>query len=214
MRRPYPSPRRLPRVRAAACLRRRDRSARPARGRRRRSVGTGVDAGSEAPGAGAAAAWTRACSPRPGPTIDSSGGPWTRERPIPEASPSRRAAARGLLMSADDVHSRPSVCCATGTGQGNTPTFKCQSAHEACGSQAARARPSRARRPPTARGEVCCGENNNGFYAKVSCEPTCTGHATRRVEPRSSSAIPPATTAPPRTTCQPSQVLAGYNVCN
>jgi hypothetical protein len=60
---------------------------------------------------------------------------------------------------------------------------------------------------------VCCGDNQNGFYAEVSCQATCTGPS-----PSGGTYIQfcnlMTNPCPAGWSCQPSQVLLGFNVCN
>ena len=62
-------------------------------------------------------------------------------------------------------------------------------------------------------GEVCCGDNLNGLYSRVSCAASCMGMTTGGAT-EITFCDPAGNDCPAGTTCQPSQVLAGYNVCN
>jgi hypothetical protein len=59
---------------------------------------------------------------------------------------------------------------------------------------------------------VCCGENLGGFYAQLSCLPNCTG-----MGPSGGDLItfcnPAVDTCTNGMTCQPSQVLVGFYLC-
>jgi hypothetical protein len=109
----------------------------------------------------------------------------------------------------------PDVCCATGEGQGLTATYKCQSASKTCeDSTGAAGTPITCAIAANCPGEICCGDNNGaGFYNKVSCEPTCTGTSSTG----GTNVVfcdPNGTDCPSGTTCQASQVLSGFSVCN
>jgi hypothetical protein len=114
------------------------------------------------------------------------------------------------------------VCCATGTGAGQTPSYRCQSQGHTCnGNTGPGTIISCASTADCPGGEVCCGANNNGVYEQVSCQPTCTGTA-----PDGATLIqfcdPAAADCPNGGQCQPSQILTGsssagtpaFNVCN
>lgn len=174
-------------------------------------VGT-KDAGSEAPGQGGGLVDV-SVPPETGATIDASGPPVVDTgAPVLEASPVETGSGESNILCPPTTCQSPDVCCATGTGQGNTPTFACQSAHEECGTSSSPGTPITCATTANCPGGVCCGENNNGFYEKVSCEPTCTGQASD-----GSNLIqfcdPSVGDCPTGTTCQPSAILTGYNVC-
>jgi hypothetical protein len=107
------------------------------------------------------------------------------------------------------------VCCATGTGTGLTPTYRCQTAGHTCNGAAGPGTPIGCASAADCPGSVCCGVNNNGFYEQVSCQPTCAG-----TSPDGSTLVTFCATAndcPPNVglgQCLPSKILTGFNVCN
>ncbi|HEY3815573.1 MAG TPA: hypothetical protein VGL81_00295 [Polyangiaceae bacterium] len=147
-----------------------------------------------------------------GPALDSSIGPIDSGSGLPEASPLPEAGQEGFSCPPTTCM-EPSVCCATGTGQGMTPAFKCQDANKACGNTTSPGTPITCAVAADCPGEVCCGDNLNGFYSRVACAATCMGTTTG-----GATAItfcdPAGDDCPSGTTCQASQVLAGYSVCN
>jgi len=147
-----------------------------------------------------------------GTTFDSSTGPMDSGFTLPEASPVPEAGGEGFSCPPTTCK-EPRVCCATGTGEGNTPTFVCQDSTKACGSTASPGTPISCAVAADCDGEVCCGDNLNGFYSKVACEATCTGMTTDGAT-EITFCDPAGDDCPVGTTCQASQVLAGYNVCN
>ena len=151
-------------------------------------------------------------SPETGMTVDSSIGPVDSGGGLPEASPVPEASVGGLLCPPATCKDTD-VCCATDTGQGMTPTFKCQDPNKACGSTTSPGTPISCAVAADCNGEVCCGENTNGFYSKVSCEATCTGMTTSGAT-EITFCDPAGDDCPAGTTCQASEVLAGFNVCN
>jgi hypothetical protein len=109
----------------------------------------------------------------------------------------------------------PQVCCATGEGQGETATYKCQTAGKTCQDTSGNAgTPISCASAANCPGEICCGDNNgNSFYNKVSCEPTCTGTSSTG----GTNVVfcdPNGNDCPTGTTCQASQILQGFSVCN
>jgi hypothetical protein len=151
-------------------------------------------------------------APETGTTFDSSTGPMDSGFTLPETSPPLEAGGAGFSCPPTTCKV-PRVCCATGTGQGNTPTFTCQDASKACGNTSSPGTPISCAVAADCPGEVCCGDNLNGFYSKVSCQATCTGTTTGGAT-EITFCDPQGDDCPAGTTCQPSQVLAGYNVCN
>jgi hypothetical protein len=147
-----------------------------------------------------------------GTKVDSSTGPIDSGGGLPEASPLPEAGGGGFSCPPTTCKD-PSVCCATGTGQGMTPTFKCQDANKPCGNTTSPGTPISCAVGADCPGEVCCGDNLNGFYSKVSCEATCLGTTTGGAT-EITFCDPAGADCPAGTTCQPSQVLAGYSVCN
>jgi hypothetical protein len=145
--------------------------------------------------------------------LDSSTGTIDSSSPLPEASPVPEAGGGGVLCPPSTCNPG-SVCCATRTGVGKTPTYKCQDATKACGSTTTDpGTPISCAVPADCPGEVCCGENTNGYYSKVSCEATCTG-TTATGATEITFCDPNADDCPAGTTCQASQVLSGFSVCN
>ncbi|MGD0524795.1 MAG: hypothetical protein ABSE49_06620 [Polyangiaceae bacterium] len=146
--------------------------------------------------------------------LDSSVGPIDTGSPLPEASPIPEAGPTGLLCPPTTCKTGD-VCCATNTGEGNTPTFKCQDATKACGTTSAPGTPISCAVAADCPGEVCCGYNDNdGYYSKVSCEATCTGTDPTTGATEITFCDPNGDDCPAGTTCQASEVLAGYSVCN
>jgi hypothetical protein len=149
------------------------------------------------------------------PVVDSGVGVIDTGIGLPEASPPPDSGGGGSFTCPPGTCTAPDVCCATGTGMGMTPTFKCQAATKACGNAAGPGTPISCSSSADCNGEVCCGENLNGYYSRVSCQPTCSGTGTGGgtlvtfCDPAASD-CPVA--AP---LCQPSQVLGqGFDVCN
>jgi hypothetical protein len=147
-----------------------------------------------------------------GTKLDSSVGPIDSGGGLPEASPLPEAGGGGFLCPPTTCQAS-SICCATGTGQGNTPTFKCQDANKPCGTTAGPGTPISCADAADCPGEVCCGDNLNGLYSRVSCAASCMGMTTGGAT-EITFCDPAGNDCPAGTTCQPSQVLAGYNVCN
>jgi hypothetical protein len=143
---------------------------------------------------------------------DSSVGPVDSGGGLPEASPLPEAGGGGFLCPPTTCKD-PSVCCATGTGQGMTPSFKCQDATKACGTATSPGTPITCAIGADCPGEVCCGDNLNGFYSRVSCAATCTGTTTGGATEITFCDLT-GNDCPVGTTCQASMVLHGYNVCN
>ncbi|HEY6459746.1 MAG TPA: hypothetical protein VIY73_06330, partial [Polyangiaceae bacterium] len=105
----------------------------------------------------------------------------------------------------------PDVCCAAGgTSIGK---FTCQAASKQCGSTGQPGTPITCATTADCPNGFCCGVNdNNGFYVKVSCADTCTG-----TDAQGDSLIqfcdPAAADCPVGTTCNASQLLPGFHVC-
>ena len=143
---------------------------------------------------------------------DSSTGPIDSGGGLPEASPPPEAGGVGFSCPPTTCK-EPSVCCATGTGQGMTPTFKCQDASKACGNTTSPGTPITCAVAADCPGEVCCGDNLNGFYSRVSCAATCMGITTGGAQ-EITFCDPAGDDCPATMTCQASQVLTGFSVCN
>jgi hypothetical protein len=134
--------------------------------------------------------------------------------PLPEASPVETGPGPSAISCPPSDCNAPSVCCATNTGQGNTPVYKCQDANKQCsGSGGQGTILSCSSGADCHNGEVCCGDNQNGFYLEVSCQATCTGQDTQGgvfIQFCDPAAADPC---PVGQSCMPSQVLSGLNVC-
>jgi hypothetical protein len=109
----------------------------------------------------------------------------------------------------------PDVCCATGTGAGQAPTYRCQAQGHTCnGNTGPGTIISCSSTADCSNGDVCCGAVNNSVYEQVSCQPTCNGTA-----PDGATLVifcdPAANDCPNGGQCQPSQILTGgFSVCN
>jgi hypothetical protein len=160
-------------------------------------VGPGPDSGS---------------APDTGMAVDSSTGPMDSGFTLPEAGPQPDAGGDGFSCPPTTCK-EPRVCCATGTGQGSTPTFVCQDASKACGNTTSPGTPISCAVAADCNGDVCCGDNLNGFYSRVACAATCAGTTTGGAT-EITFCDPAGDDCPAGTTCQASQVLEGYNVCN
>ncbi|MGH7293299.1 MAG: hypothetical protein ACRELB_00120 [Polyangiaceae bacterium] len=133
--------------------------------------------------------------------------------PEPEASPIETGPSPTIISCPPTSCESPSVCCATNTGQGSTPSYKCQAAGKPCsGTSGNGTILSCSSGADCHGGEVCCGDNQNGFYTQVVCQTTCGGP-----DQNGGQFIqfcdPSAPGCPVGTTCQPSQVLVGLSVC-
>jgi hypothetical protein len=60
---------------------------------------------------------------------------------------------------------------------------------------------------------VCCGENVNGVYAQVDCQPDCTGTGPSGGDLITFCSQMAQSDCTGGMTCQPSQVLVGFYVC-
>ena len=108
----------------------------------------------------------------------------------------------------------PDVCCATGTGAGQTPSYRCQSPGHTCnGNTGPGTIISCSSTADCTNGDVCCGANNNGVYEQVSCQQNCTGTAADGAT-LVTFCDPAANDCPNGGLCQPSQILQGFSVCN
>jgi hypothetical protein len=142
-----------------------------------------------------------------------SGGGGPIDVGVPEASPVPDSGGGDAFLCPPSTCKTPEVCCATGTGPGLTPTYKCQAASHTCSNTAGPGTPIACATNADCTSGVCCGDNENGFYSQVSCQPTCTGPT-----PNGGTYVqfcnPAASDCPPGALCQASQVLLGFHVCN
>lgn len=175
------------------------------------SSGGGTSSGGSSSGAGSSSGGTHADS---GTVIDSS--TVDEGSPVPEASPAETGPAPGTFSCppGGTACSAPEVCCATNTGQGNTPVYKCQASTKPCGSTASAGTPiSCSSSADCHNGELCCGDDQSGgFYTQVVCQATCVGN-----NPNGGQYIqfcdPGATDCAGGAACIASQVLQGFDVC-
>lgn len=171
------------------------------------------DAGSDAPSQGGGLTDVSVPQDTGAPFVDTGTPVVDTGTPVPESSPIDTGGGGADFLCPPTTCHTPEVCCATGTGQGNTPTFKCQGPSDKCGTTSAPGTPISCATSADCPGEVCCGADLNGFYEKVSCEATCTGQGTDG-STNIQFCDPSADDCPTGTTCQASQVLLGYSVCN
>ena len=110
--------------------------------------------------------------------------------------------------------SAPEVCCATNTGQGLVPKYNCQATSKPCGSTASAGTPiSCSASADCHNGEVCCGDNQNGFYTEVTCSQTCQGPDPSGQGQYIQFCDPAVGDCQGGAACVASQVLSGFNVC-
>jgi hypothetical protein len=174
--------------------------------------GGGVDSGGGSSSSGGGHPDAGSPTDSGGGPHDSSGGP-VDTGTAPEASPLPEAGGGDGFLCPPSTCKSPEVCCATGTGQGLTPTYKCQPATHTCSDPTGPGTPISCATNANCATGVCCGDNENGFYTQVSCQPTCTG-ATPGGGVYVQFCNPASSDCPPPGLCQPSQILLGFHVCN
>ena len=174
------------------------------------SSGGGTSSGGSSGGVSSSSGGTHADS---GTTIDAS---TIDSSPLPEASPVETGPAPGTFSCppGGTACGAPEVCCATNTGQGNTPVYRCQATTKPCGSTASAGTPiSCSSSADCHNGELCCGDNQNGFYTDVVCQATCQGPDPSGQGQYVQFCDLAAADCVGGAACVPSQVLQGFDVC-
>jgi hypothetical protein len=136
--------------------------------------------------------------------------------PVVDSGSGSSSGGAGTVSCGTTMCALPSsFCCVSGLnpGGGGTPSYKCDSNANQCSSASGMETPVRCDKTADCKsGYVCCGDNQNGFYAEVTCVQDCTG-----TSPSGGTYIQfcdqTANDCMQGTTCQPSQALPGYFVC-
>ncbi len=158
----------------------------------------------------------------------SSGGAQDAGAPVLDAAPTVDAIAvvdAGVVDSAPPVEEPPPTttgptvlcpnngnpmtcqageyCCVSGNAMQGNQTDSCLSKSASCVGTPIRC----AATADCPAGQVCCGSRTTTGYTKVACAATCAGNDITFCDPMASD-CPQATP-----TCNPSQLLPGFNVC-
>jgi hypothetical protein len=115
--------------------------------------------------------------------------------------------------SGSKVCTASDICCATGSPGSGNQRYACQSPARTCQDTTGTGTVISCASGADCPNQVCCGENLAGSYTQVSCQPDCTGTG-----PQGGDLITfcnPALNVgcDAGMTCQPSQVLVGFYVC-
>ncbi|HEY8039812.1 MAG TPA: hypothetical protein VIF15_08475 [Polyangiaceae bacterium] len=178
------------------------------------AAGAGAsDAGAETSEQGGGA--DASSQPEAQPPLDSGGG--VQDAGLPETGVTDSGGAGGgmTIFCPPSPCAPPAFCCVTGAGQGNPPKYACETSPASCNGNGGPGTTVHCdRTADCAPGDVCCGSDYNGFYSDVSCRPQqqCGGNGQGFQQVQFCD--PHVGDCPQGTTCQPSQVLPGYSVCN